>query len=154
MTKLVKAVRGRLPKKCFAGGMRKKGCAVSLKGVPRPNLIVDLDKPGAPLDPQDKRCDYLFFADGNEGSGWVVVLELKRGSLSAGEIIRQLRAGAVAAEEIVPEDEPVNFRPVAVFGGGIRMAERNELKKKNAKIRFHRHLEVVKLIQCGAQLTL
>ncbi len=153
MTELVKAVRGRLSETCFVKRMRREGCAVSLKGAPRPNLIVDLDKPGAPLGPQDKRCDYLFFADGNEGPGWVVVLELKRGSLSAGEIIRQLRAGAVAAEEIVPEDEPVNFRPVAVSGGGTRKAEWKKLKDETAKIRFHGRPETVRFIGCGEQLT-
>ena len=152
MTGLVENVRNTLDQRCLVnGGLKKRGCKVSIKGAPSPRLIVDFDKPGSPLGSHQTRCDYLFFAEDAEGLGWVAPLELKRGRLHADEVVRQLQAGACAAEELVSSNEPVTFRPVAASGRKSK-AERNKLKSKGSRVWFHGRAKAVKLISCGAPL--
>ena len=152
MTGLVQGVRAKLAPECFVGGkMKREGCAVSLKNAPKTRAIVDFDKPGSPLGPDESRCDYLFVAEGDGGPGWVAPLEVKKGSLEAAEVLRQLRAGASAAEKLVPRGAPIAFRPIAVSGSTPK-AERNRLKDRSAKIRFHNREEAVRLLSCGEPL--
>ena len=151
MTGIVEAVADILDRRCMVGRLRKEGCAVSLNDAPELRLIVDFDKPGSPLGQNQTRCDYLFVADSEECVGWIAPLELKRGSLQAGEVVRQLRAGAMAAEKFVSPNEKVKFRPTAAFGN-IRRAEITRLKAGDNKIRFHGHVEAIRLIKCGDSL--
>jgi len=78
-------------------------------------------------------------------------LELKKGRFHAGRAVRQLQAGATAAETFVPRKSTITFRPVAASSNTPK-AERNMLKVKANKIRFHNHAEVVRLMSCGAAL--
>ena len=78
-------------------------------------------------------------------------MELKRGGLQAGEVIQQLRAGAMAAEKFVSPNEKVKFRPTAAFGN-IHKAERDRLKVGGNKVQFHGHAEAIRLIKCGDSL--
>ena len=152
MTGLVETVRFALDPKCIVSGkLKKDGCVVSLKDAPAPRLIVDFDKPKSPLGRSETRCDYLFVAEVAGGSGWIVPLELKRGRLHADEAVRQLQAGARAAEQLVPLSARVSFRPVAVAGSTPK-DERNRLKGKGGKIRFRGCAEVIRLLPCGAAL--
>ena len=151
MNGVVAAVRAKVDASCLVRRCGKERCAVLLSGAPEPRLIVDFDKPGSPLGPDSTRCDYLFVAEGSGGSGWVAPLELKKGQLRAGEVVRQLQAGARAAEHLVPSGTPVAFRPVAV-SRNVPKAERNRLKDKSSWIRFHECAELVRLIPCGARL--
>ena len=129
----------------------KEGCRVLMTNAPNPRLIVDFDKPGSPLAQEATRCDYLLVAKGQQEFEWVAPLELKRGQLRADQVVRQLRAGASAAEKLVPEGEPVKFRPVAASGSASKH-ERKRLKDKGNMIRFHGHVEPVRLMSCGAPL--
>ena len=140
------------PKCLIKGKLNKKGCRVSLNGTPSPRLIVDFDKPESPLGQNDYRCDYLVILEDQEkGIAWTVPLELKKGQLHANEVIRQLRAGAKAAEKIVPKVEPIEFRPVAATGS-MSIHERNILRAVRSKIRFRGQKEYVRRIECGDQL--
>lgn len=152
MTGLVEDVREKLAPECLVSGrLKKMGCAVSLKNAPKTRAIIDFDKPGSPLGPDESRCDYLFVAEGDGGPGWVAPLEVKKGSLKAGEVLRQLRAGASAAEKLVPRGAPVAFRPVAVSGSTPK-AEWHRLKDRSAKVRFHNCAEAVRVLSCGEPL--
>lgn len=154
MTGLVGTVHGMVNNTCIENrGIKKEGCSVSLKDAPQPRLIIDFDKPGSPLGKNQTRCDYLFVAEDPSKSGWVVPLELKKGQLDTSGIVRQLKAGAYAASQLVPNTMAVNFRPVVAYGGGIHTAERNALKANRNKVRFHGTAEPVRLIKCGEQLT-
>ena len=122
-----------------------------LGGVPSPRLVVDFDNPGSPLGPSERRCDYLLVAEvREEGGGWVAPLEMKNGRLRADHVVRQLQAGAAAAEKLVPAGLQVRFRPIAA-AGSMPKAERNKLKRKGG-IRFHGREEAVRLMSCGAPL--
>jgi len=67
-------------------------------------------------------------------------------------VTRQLRAGFVAAEEIVPAREEARFRPVAA-SGGISIHERNQIRKRSNMISLHGNKEVIRLISCGQSLS-
>ena len=149
MSGLVDAVRAKVSPKCLARKCSRDGCGVSLTDAPEPRLIIDFDKPCSPLGRQATRCDYLFIAESVARSGWIAPLELKKGGLDASEVVKQLQAGARAAEKLVPPKKPVKFRPVAAFSGGIHKAERNKLR---GKVRFHGHTELIRLIRCNAPL--
>ena len=60
-------------------------------------------------------------------------------------------AGTLVAEQFVPSDEQVRFRPAAVVGS-ILKAERNRFKDRGGKIRFIGCAEAVRLMSCGASL--
>lgn len=153
MTGLVETVRGKVENTCVkSGGLRKEGCTVSLQGAPRPRLIIDFDKPGFPLERQEIRCDYLFVAEVSAKPAWLALLELKRGKMDASEVVGQLKAGARAAEQLLPNTMPVNFRPIAACGGGMTKSERKELRAKRNKVPFHGTAEAVRLIKCGGKL--
>lgn len=146
-----KVVHKKFSKKCLTRKCSRPGCGVSLKGAPSPRLIIDFDKPGSPLGQSDTRCDFLFIAEDNDESGWVAPLELKSGGLDASQAIKQLRAGARVAEEIVPQDEPVRFRPIAAHQG-IHRAELIKLRNKASRIRFRGQMEYARLMSCDAAL--
>lgn len=152
MTDLLRVVRDRLDMRCLVrGGLRKEGCQVLMNGTAQRRLVIDFDKPGSPLGPDSSRCDFLFIAEGDNAIGWVAPLELKRGRLHANEVVRQLRAGASVAEELIARGTPVAFRPIAA-SRGISKAERNLLRQKNNEIGFHGRREAVRLLSCGEQL--
>lgn len=132
--------------------IRKKGCRISLKNAPKTRLIVDFDKSGSPLAQDQSRCDYLFVADGRKGQeDWIVPIELKRGSIEADTVLRQLSAGAAVAEQIVPRSVRVKFRPTAAFNG-IHKGQIDKLKTARYRISFHGKSEPIRLIKCGGVL--
>lgn len=152
MAGLVEQVRTNVSKSCITAKIKKKGCSVSLNGAPAPRLIVDFDRPGSPLSSDQERCDYLFIAEDSSDAVWVCPIELKRGGLSASKVVAQLQAGVQVAEQIVPQNTPAKFRPVAVIGGGIHKAEIAELKLKNNRVSFREISESVRLIRRGVEL--
>ena len=151
MTGLVAAVSGYFPENCLASRCRKHGCSVGLKGLPAKRLIVDLDKQGSPLGRGDKRCDYLFFAEDGNGEGRVVLMELKKGGFSASDAVRQLQAGANAAETLVPASATVAFCPV-IASGSVPKAERTAMRAPRNRVRFRGRDEPLRRIPCGGQL--
>ena len=151
MTDLVNSVRIAVDPRCLVRKLRKQGCRISLAGAPAARLIIDFDKAGAPLPSSASRCDYLFVADAEYQYGWVAPLELMKGRLDAGKVVRQLQQGARVAERLISRTEPVMFRPVAVTGGSTSKAERYELKQRKS-IRLHGCKEAVRLLKCGAEL--
>lgn len=149
MTGLVSEVRTKVTPDCLTERCSRPGCRVPLQNAPTPRLLIDFDKPGSPLGQSDTRCDFLFIAEDNDESGWVAPLELKSGRVDASQAISQLRAGALVAEEIVPQYAKVNFRPVLAYKG-IPKAERTALK---SKVRFREQTEALRLIKCGSPIT-
>ena len=153
MTSVVDVVNKKVASGCIVSGkLNKRGCKVSLRNIPKVRLIVDFDKPNAPLGPSQTRCDYLLIAEVEGEVGWVVPLELKGGRLDADEVAWQLQAGASAAELLVPPKEQVKCMPVVAYGN-ISKYERNRMKNKCNKIRFRSSLIEVRLMKCGTGLT-
>ncbi len=133
-------------------GLNKDGCKIVMTGMPPSRLVVDFDKPGSPLPIDAKRCDYFLFAeDKRHARRWVVVLELKRGQLRTDQVVKQLRAGASAVENLVPSGEAFRFRPVAATGS-VPKYERQQLRKRASMIVLHGKEEPVRLMKCGTKL--
>ena len=123
-----------------------------MAGAPDPRLIIDFDKKGSPSGPNLTLCDYLLIAEGKAGCGWVVPLELQRGCLEAGKVVKQLQAGARIAEKLISSEDQIKFRPVAV-SRSRSMSELKKLRNKNSRIRLHGRKEIVRLASCDAPLT-
>lgn len=152
MTGLLEKSVKKLDRRCLTEGrLNKEGCKVLMTDTPHPRLVIDFDKKGSPLPRDSHRCDYLLITEGRQDFGWVVLLELKRGRIDAGAVVEQLRAGASAAEKIVPKDEEIRFRPV-VSCGNVHKHEWTELKRKSPIIQFHGHKEYVRVMKCGRPL--
>ena len=134
------------------GKLNQFGCNVNLEDVSDPKLVVDFDKPEAPLGENDRRCYYFVVADDKNGS-WVSVLELKKGKLNASQVVDRLRAGARATENLIPsnEVEAVRFRPV-VFCRGSTKYQKEKLKVRSNFIAFHNQRELVRVMSCGGKL--
>ena len=153
MTGFVEKVRRALdPRTLVQRRLKKNGCGVLMTDVPEPRLIVDLDKPGSPLASNATRCDYLVIAEDQQDIGLVALLELKRGQLHADEVVRQLQAGADAAEKLITQDEEVRFRPIAA-SNRVSKHERTRLKRVRSMVRFHGRKEPIRLMSCGAPLS-
>ena len=96
-------VRERIEESCIHDGtLKKNGCKVIREGIPEPDIVIDFDKEGAPVDStgdpgQARRCDYPIIAEEEGGDNWVVLLESKRGDPSGTDEGKQLQAGALAA---------------------------------------------------------
>ncbi|MCY4151253.1 MAG: hypothetical protein OXE94_03320 [Aestuariivita sp.] len=150
MMSLLKLVRDKISdSRCLVTGkLQKAGCEVKMTNVPAAKLVIDFDKPGSPLKSDEKRCDYLLIAKETQTKNLVAVLELKRGQLDAEKVVSQLRAGAKAAEKLIPKSHVIRFRPVAVTGSTSKF-ERNKLRKIINHITFHSHQELPRWISCG-----
>lgn len=154
MTALLEGVGREIDEDCLVkGGLNKDGCKIVMTGAPSSRLVVDFDKPGSPLAADATRCDYLLVAEGEHAHGWVAVLELKRGRLHAEQVVRQLRAGASAAEKLAPPSEAIRFRPIAASSSTPKH-ERTKLRNRTNAVRFHGHVEPVRLMSCGAKLVM
>ena len=143
---MVETVKQAFNEDCIVKTCNRDGCSVDLRGTPRPNVTVDLDGQSAPFMNHATRCDYLFVADGNPG--WVVPIELSHGQKDPNKLIKQLQAGAKAAQNVVPANAAVTFRPV--FAGKPKKHSRDKIRK--SKIHFYGKTEVIKVIKCGAPL--
>ncbi len=154
------AVRAKLPTSCLVDGtaaaIHKGKCGASLAGTPARRVIVDLDETGSPLGPTTGKCDFLFFAD----PGLVAPIEVKDSEPNIAKVIKQLQAGAKAAEELLrnrvhggraPGGVAITFRPVLV-SKSLRTHKRNELRKK-AAVKFRGQRERVRHLACGESLT-
>lgn len=147
---LVQAIRVRVLEACLVNRCRREGCSVSLIGAPQNRLIIDCDHRCSPVDRNQEHCDYLFFADENDGMSWFVPMELKRGQINVGKVVRQLQAGARTVESLIPQNGEVRFRPTAAHRG-IHSQQRRLLKLR--PVHFRGRSVIVRLLPCGAPMT-
>lgn len=150
MEGVVEATRGKVNDGCVKRAIRKAGCSASLKDVPRKHLIVDCDHSNL-FEADETHCDYLFFADAPGRQSCVAPVELKRGGVKSSEVIEQLRAGACAAERIVPQNTRIRFIPI-LASGQLGKMQRLQLRKSQNKVRFRNTSALISRIRCGAPL--
>ena len=154
MTGLAEAVRRKIEaSRIEDGSLGRKDCDISLEDAPRPRVVIDFDKPGSPLGKSRKRCEYLFVADGEGGGGWVVPMEFKSSRMNVSRVAEQLQAGAQVAERLVPKQNPISFRPVAVVHQFANKKQRRDLKEARNAVRYRGYCEPVRVLRCGSLLT-
>ena len=142
-------MKAEVPGECLAQRCKRDGCSVTLTDAPGPHVIIDVDCEGLPVGPQDTKCDFIFISD--EGK-WVAPIEMKKGSPDASQIVGQLRAGAALAEQIVPKDVEVRFRPVAAYRGRAHRKELTEFRESKSLVSFRTQKVGVTLLKCGDPL--
>jgi len=150
MPGLVHAVKEKIDDTCHVTRLNKGNCSVSLEGMPDEILCIDLDATGSPLGHQDKRCDYLVFADCSSIPDIFAAIELKNGALDASDAIAQLQAGASRAEGLICSNHNIKFRPV-IYSQSANKHQMNELRR--ATIRFNGCHEKIRKGKCGDRLS-
>lgn len=141
---LIKSIRDRFNETCIVNKMEGSDCTVCLRGTPRPHLFIDLDLGGAPLGPNDVRCDYLAFVDDVEGMPCVAPVEFKS-SWRKKIIVEQLQSGADEADKHVPKEFEYNFRPIGV----LRSFSKGQRTNVRQYVSFRGRSEPIRIILCG-----
>lgn len=151
MSELVRRISKKIPPKCQANSCSKKGCSLTLDGIGRTRVIVDMDCKQLDLRKYRSRCDCVFVGYHGEAD-WVAPVELKRGAVEASEVGRQVQAGATFAERnLLCSGEKVRFRPVVAFGR-VHRSQTLELKKERYKVKFQNESYEIMLIRKGKPL--
>lgn len=143
---LLDAIRKKLQSDCIVTRCREKACSVDMRCSPEPFILIDVDK--ASTNQRGQRCDFIFVGGSDES--WVVPIELKGSKADLDEVAEQLQAGARFAEQIIPSNVPVRFRPV-LASKGIKKGPRGKVKKES-KIRFHGNAILFERMKCGGRL--
>ena len=149
MSGLVESVADKVPGECHARRLRKEGCSVSLEGIAKTRVVVDLDCRTLDLAPESKRCDYLVVDEELDASR-VAAVELKSGNFKAGPVVEQLQGGADAADQWLPAGSGFQFVAVLAHGRGIHKEDQKTLRSRKIKLRGQERQTV--LIRCGGIL--
>ena len=150
----VEIVRQRTDIQCQSTRCSDGQCSLSIAQRPEPSVLISLEHPAAPVATNQPRCDYLFVGGSDENHGpWVAPVELTASSARVSKFLPQLRAGAVIADALLPQNIQVRFRPVAAYGGELRRIERDNFLKPANHVRFRRKSEPIRLVRCGSPLT-
>ena len=147
MSGLLESVGDNVPDSCRATTINKEGCSVSLAGLPRQRLIIDLDKPGSPLSQNETRCDYLLLVEFPGEPGSVSAVELKSGRASPGDVRGQLQGGVDAAARLIPSGYAVDLLPVLAS-----QSDKAGRKRIRATVRFRGKDVPIQRIRCGNRL--
>ena len=151
MSHWLESLRENFDSCCFANQCSKENCSVLLTDTVQPQLIVDFDKPGSPIDRNKTRCDYLVAAESESGARWVAILEFKSGKKFRNtKLGNQLSASARAMESRIPYNSKIFFRPV-LASNGLGKSKRFEIRRN--KVNFHEHEYPIRLISCGDKLS-
>ena len=142
-------MKAKVPGECLTRRCKRDGCSVTLKDAPKSHVIIDIDYKRLPIGTREPKCDFIFLSD--EGR-WVAPIELKKGSPDASQIVGQLRAGAKLAEQIVPGDIEVQFRPIVAYGGRTHRKELTEFRESKSLVSFRTRKVSVTMLKCGDAL--
>ncbi len=152
--KAVEAVREGTSLLCHATVCREGSCSLSLSAAPAPSVLVDLEHEASPVVADEAHRDYLFVGwDSARKESWVSPIELTASAARVSKFLPQLRGGAGLADNLLPGDLRIKFRPVAAYGGELRRIERDRFLKPANQVVFRGKLAPVKLVRCGSLLT-
>ena len=147
-------VRGKTNEECHATSCCDSVCSLSLVNAPEPNVLLSLEHEKAPIDARKSHCDFLFVG-GEEISSteWVAPIELTKSAPTVRKFRPQLQAGAVLAEQLIPRNVDVRFRPIAVHGkDDMRKAERKRFRNPANFVEFRGKKTPFKRVRCGSLL--
>ena len=151
-TTAVEAIAKNTDPNCHARRCRNSGCSLSLTGLPRRRILIDLEHDASPVPRNEPHCDFILVADHNGNSEWVAPIELTTGRAEAAKFIRQLTAGAAIADRLLPGDVHISFRPVAAYGGQMRRADRVNLLNPANRVTFRGQRESIRVVRCESPL--
>lgn len=149
MTGLATSIRASVDNDAIVDEIDRHGCSVALDDTPTPRVILDLDSDSLSRIGHHKKCDYLFVG-GTPPDEWVVLVELKSGSLKVNDTAQQLRGGARLTDTVLPDTGV--FRLAAVVAHGRPLRHRVRRRLQDAEIRLRDRACRPFLIRCGAPL--
>lgn len=134
--------------------IRRKGASFSLKGAPKPHILLMLDNQSIPINRSKPHCDYLFIADGMENKkpiSYLLPIEQSAGTKSAGEVRDQLQGGVEFAKMFIVNSIRLMCKPV--FIGKMKSIELRRLPKAEYQVNFPRLGKVpIKVLRDRARL--
>lgn len=149
---VVDAVKSNTDPECHAARCSDSGCSLSLNGAPQPYVLISLEHQASPVKENQPHCDYLFVGGNDVATCWVVPIELTVGKPPLNKFTTQLTAGAAIANDLVPANADVTFRPVGVHNG-IHRSVVEHLRRKANYIRFRGNSIAIELLRCRDPLT-
>lgn len=132
---------------CRRSCCTRDGCKVDLKGTPSTRVIADADCESLDTFFPGRRCDFILFFQGSDGTVVIASLELKHGRVEASSTAEQLQAGACFAERMIPEPCCPICQPILFHGRRLHPVQRKELNR--AKIRFRGTQLTIQTAKCG-----
>ena len=141
-------------KQCHVSSCSESRCSLSMKNAPEPSVLLSLEHDASPADAARPHCDFLFVGGCDYERGeWVAPVELTTSAARVSKFLTQRRAGAEIANDLIPRNLQVRFRPIAVYGGELRRIERDNFLKRANRVVFRNKPTPVKLVRCGSPLT-
>ncbi len=123
----------------------KDGCSLSKQGLPKENVVIDIDKLNAVS--QDKHADYLFASE-----DWVVPIEMKKNRPRIRVSAQQLQSTAKMIENLSSGINIKNFCPI-LASGSLHKEQKRRLYKPSNQIRFRGKKYRIELLKCGSELS-
>ena len=137
---------------CRATRCSKDGCSISLQDAAPTRVVVDLDCRELEFAPRQRRCDYLFVGEDEDGAR-VVAMELKSGRFKAADAARQLQGGADLVDSWLPWKSSFRFVPVLAHGRTVPREEQKALRRSSNRVVLRGQVKQIELIRCGTALT-
>lgn len=158
---IVEAVKIAVNPLCQTECCYDSGCGISLQGVPEPYVLVNLEHDSAPRHRDHSRhqihphCDFLLVAgDDDNGGPWVAPIELTTGNKDGQLLLRQLRAGADIADDLLPPNVSFKFRPVLAHDGRLHQyVITNVIYLQSSYVQLRGESEPIELARCNGLLT-
>lgn len=150
---LILQIRSALGEDAISKACSREGCDVSIKGLPMPLLIADLDVRSVSSKIGGKRPDFIVFhPDRMQGPSQLVAipLELKSGNIDPVKVCEQLQGGVTFLEGL--GSSVARCRPVLIYGRKIPSRQLRVLNRQKVIFR-NRRLTILKS-RCGSRRNL
>ena len=142
---MLKEVESRIGAEYFVKRLRSSGCRVYFDKIRENKLIFDVEGFCRTQKIDKKRCDFAIFLKNPNEKLCCVLIELKRGALTASTVSEQLRGGAVLIEEHF-RDIDFELIPLVFVGN----ADRLEIESlRTARVPFRDKLHGIALGRCS-----
>ena len=148
MSEVLDGIRSRVGVDNLSDSCRRDGCRVSMKDVPSPRIVVDMDKAFQTHEKSNKHCDFVLFFSSDAGETLLTVpIELKSGDVDASEVSEQLQQSADFAFRFAPKNLRSACRPILFHGSSIHHKQRKTLNR--AKVSYHGLNLTIKTARCN-----
>ena len=157
---IVETVKAKTNSLCQTDCCCDSGCCMSLEGIPEPYVLINLEHNVAPRHRNHSRhynhphCDFLLVAGADENGGpWVAPIELTTGNKDGKLLLRQLRAGADIADDLLPPNVSFRFRPILAHDGRLHQyVITNVIYLQSSYIQLRYESEPIELTRCRGTL--
>ena len=159
-TMIVEAVKAKTKALCQTDSCHDSGCCMSLQDIPEPYVLINLEHDAAPRHRSHSRhsthphCDFLLVAGEDDNGGpWVSPIELTTGNKDGELLLRQLRAGADIADDLLPHGVSFRFRPIFAHDGRLHQhVITNVIYLQSSYIQLRDTSEHIELTRCRETL--